>query len=247
MRHGGGAGLGNLAEPEGVAVRAVEVDVPRVLVIEDDEGLSDILVRALGADQFDLTVANRGSRGLELATAESFDLVILDLLLPDTDGISLLTRLMSVRPDQQVLVVSALSNVEAKVRCLDLGAADYLSKPFALDELVARARARLRLRSPLEERQILVRGVLRLDVQRRTTTCDGATIHLSTREFVLLEYLMRHEGGVCKREEILRDVWGYTHDPGTNVVDVYVRRLRRKIGELRIETIRNVGYSLHDA
>ena len=246
MRHGGGARLGNLAEPNGVATTTVAVDVPRVLVIEDDEGLSDILVRALGTDQFDLTVAGRGLRGLELAANERFDLVILDLLLPDIDGISLLTRLLSVRPDQQVMVVSALSSVEAKVRCLDLGAADYLSKPFALDEFVARARARLRLGLTHDRDHILARGGLTLDVQRRTATCNGRSIQLSTREFFLLEYLMRHEGAVCRRDEILRDVWGYAHDPGTNVVDVYVRRLRRKIGELGIETIRNVGYSLRD-
>ena len=245
MRHGGATGLGIVAEPNGTKATAVAAAMPHVLVIEDDDGLSEILVRALGNDQFDLTVANRGLHGLELAAAKKFSLVILDLLLPDIDGISLLSRLMSARPEQQVMVVSALSNVEAKVRCLDLGAADYLSKPFALDEFVARARARVRLGTH-ESGQILSRGTVTLDVQRRTATCIGRLVPLSTREFFLLEYLMRHEGGVCTRESILHDVWGYAHDPGTNVVDVYIRRLRQKIGELRIGTIRNVGYSFQD-
>ncbi len=247
MGQGGGTRLGTIAMPNGVGPGTAGSDAPRVLLIEDDEGMAEVLVRALGTDTFELTVANRGMRGLELASTEEFDLVILDLLLPDIDGISLLSRLMSVRPDQQVLVVSALSNVEAKVRCLDLGAADYLSKPFALDELVARTRARVRLGQHHGSSRFLGRGKLTLDLQRREATCDGRAVHLSTREFFLLEYLMRHEGQICTREEILESVWGYSHDPGTNVVDVYVRRLRQKIGELRIDTIRNVGYGIHDS
>ena len=221
--------------------------MPRVLIIEDDEGFADVLVRALGTDAFDLTVVNKGMDGLEIAAEQEFDLLILDLLLPDIDGISLLRRLLAARPEQQVLIVSALSNVEAKVRCLDLGAADYLAKPFALDELVARVRARVRQGHSRESSRVLREGTLTLDIQRRVATSDGRVVHLSAREFFLLEYLMRHEGEICTREELLHSVWGYSHDPGTNVVDVYVRRLRRKIGEFRIETIRNVGYGLRAA
>ena len=240
-------GVGTVAVSNGGPLTAPVSDMPRVLVIEDDEGLSDIVVRALGADNFELTVTGRGMHGLELASLEEFNLVILDLLLPDIDGITLLKRLMAARPKQQVLIVSALSNVEAKVRCLDLGAADYLAKPFALNELVARARARIRPGRALDSDRYLREGSLALDVQRREVTCDGRTIRLSGREFFLLEYLMRHQGAVCTREELLQSVWGYSHDPKTNIVDVYVRRLRQKIGEFRIDTIRNIGYGLHEA
>ncbi len=240
-------GLTTGAVSTGGTLGAPEPGAPRVLVIEDDEGLADILVRALGEDNFELTVTSRGMHGLELASAEEFNLVILDLLLPDIDGITLLQRLMATRPEQQVLIVSALSNVEAKVRCLDLGAADYLAKPFALDELVARARARIRPGRAQGSGRFLREGTLALDVQRRVATCDGRTVHLSGREFFLLEYLMRHQGEVCTREELLQSVWGYSHDPRTNIVDVYIRRLRQKIGELRIDTIRNIGYGLREA
>jgi DNA-binding response OmpR family regulator len=247
MGYGGGVRLGNLAGSDRPTSTTVSTGVPRVLVIEDDEAFADVLARALGADDFELTLADRGMQGLELAAHEEFGLVILDLLLPDIDGISLLKRLLAVRPEQQVLIVSALSNVEAKVRCLDLGAADYLSKPFALDELLARTRARLRLGQARQTGRYYRQGTLTLDVQRRVATCEGRIVHLSEREFFLLEYLMRREGEVCTREEILESVWGYAHDPGTNVVDVYVRRLRQKIGELRIDTIRNVGYGINGA
>ena len=245
--NGGARGLGAVAAPNGRTLAAPASDMPRVLIIEDDEGFADVLVRALGTDAFDLTVVNKGMDGLEIAAEQEFDLLILDLLLPDIDGISLLRRLLAARPEQQVLIVSALSNVEAKVRCLDLGAADYLAKPFALDELVARVRARVRQGHSRESSRVLREGTLTLDIQRRVATSDGRVVHLSAREFFLLEYLMRHEGEICTREELLHSVWGYSHDPGTNVVDVYVRRLRRKIGEFRIETIRNVGYGLRAA
>jgi len=243
--HRNGGVVGTAAVPNGGALAALAA--PRVLVIEDDEGLANIILRALGAEKnLELTVASRGMRGLELASNEEFELVILDLLLPDIDGISLLKRLLLARPSQQVLIVSALSNVEAKVQCLDLGAADYLAKPYALDELVARVRARLRHARARESHRFLGEGSLTLDLQRRTASSNGRMVHLSAREFFLLEYLMRHEGEVCTREEILQSVWKYTHDPGTNVVDVYVRRLRRKIDEIQIDTIRNVGYGLRE-
>jgi two-component system, OmpR family, response regulator len=220
---------------------------PRVLAIEDDEGVASVFVRTLSAQGIDVTIAERGATGLELARTGDYELVILDLLLPDLDGISLLDRLMSVRDEQSVIVVSALANVNAKVRCLDLGAADYLEKPFALDELVARVRARLRSKGSRSSERYLSDGSLTLDFQRRLALADGRAIPLSTREFFLLEHLLRHKGQVCTRKDLLEVVWGYTFDPGTNVVDVYIRRLRLKLGSRHIETVRNVGYCLQAA
>jgi two-component system, OmpR family, response regulator len=144
-----------------------------------------------------------------------------------------------------VLVLSAAGDVESKVRCLELGAADYLTKPFALAELVARVRTRLRRReSAAEPEPVLSAGKLRLDLRRRTAELGGRAVALSAREFVLLSHLVRRAGQVCTREELLADVWGYTFDPGTNVVDVYVRRIRAKLGAGLVETVRNVGYAL---
>ena len=217
----------------------------KILVIEDDAGVADVIVRTLEGRGFAVTVADKGAQGLELARANDFDLVLLDLLLPDLDGLSVLERLMTVRDERpQVLILSALSNVEAKVRCLDLGAADYLAKPFALEELVARVSARVRRSDAKSSDRYLRDATLTLDLQRRLALVDGKAIPLSSREFFLLEHLMRHEGQVCTRKELLEDIWGYTFDPGTNVVDVYIRRLRQKVTSANIETVRNVGYCL---
>ena len=216
---------------------------PRVLLIGADS-LSEVLARALENHDFEPTVTDRGLLGLELARREEFDLVVLDLPLPDIDGGNVLARLIASRPNQQVLVVSASSDVKTKVICFELGAADYLCKPFALDEFIARSRARLGPSPAHDPGLTLGNGTLSLDSRRRNVTLADQTIQLSSREFLLLEYLMQHKGDVCSREAILESVWGYHHDPGTNVVDVYVRRLRRKIGAIHIETIRNVGYGL---
>jgi DNA-binding response OmpR family regulator len=226
-----------------VVLRQAEPEVKRrILVVEDDEGVAEVIARTLEKSGFDVTVADRGLQGLELARAGGFALVVLDLLLPDMDGVTVLDRLLSSQGSPQVLVVSALSNVEAKVRCLDLGASDYLAKPFALDELLARVRARTRDRTKDRTDIAPGDGSLTLDVDRRLALSDGRAIPLSTREFFLLEYLMRNQGRVCARKDLLEYVWGYTFDPGTNVVDVYVRRLRVKLGNDPIRTVRNVGY-----
>ena len=221
---------------------AVPVAAESVLVIEDDPGVADILLRSLRAEGFRAQHAAEGRRGLDLALAESFSLVVLDLLLPDIDGLSVLRRLVERRVEQHVLVLSSLSSAETKVRCLDAGAADYLVKPFALHEFAARVRAQVRTVRIHSEAAKDERAVL--DLMRREAIFDGRAIRLSDREFVLLDYLLGRQGEICSRSEILASVWNIAFDPGTNVVDVYIRRLRRKIGDGRIETIRNVGYRL---
>jgi DNA-binding response OmpR family regulator len=158
------------------------------------------------------------------------------------DGVTVLRRLIEERPQQRVLVLSALSDVKEKVRCFELGASDYLSKPFALAELVARVRARLRQAgSGPEERHISV-GEVTLDRLRRVADTGSGPVGLTERESALLEYLMTRRGDVCTRAQLLADVWGFGFDPGSNVVDVCVGRLRAKLGAHMVETVRNVGY-----
>jgi DNA-binding response OmpR family regulator len=165
-------------------------------------------------------------------------------MLPGMDGVSVLRRLLAERPAQRVLILSAVGDVTSKVHCLELGATDYLPKPFAVAELVARVRARLRQPLPERDDRWLRAGGVTLDTTRRTAEYQRRSVVLSEREFLLLEHLMRRAGDVCGREQLLADVWGYDFDPGTNVVDVYVGRLRAKLGVSLIETVRNVGYCL---
>lgn len=183
-----------------------------------------------------------GVSGLELARAGAHDLVILDLLLPRLTGFSVLEGIMSTRPGKPVVVLSALTDVESKVRCLELGASDYLPKPFALAELVARVRARLRQTDGPPPDRMLRAGAVTLDLMRRVAENGRGAVRLSEREFLLLQFLMRRAGQVCTRDELLGEVWGYSFDPGSNIVDVYIGRLRAKLGSELIETVRNVGY-----
>jgi DNA-binding response OmpR family regulator len=216
--------------------------MPRVLVVDDEPRIVSFVSRALAAQGLAVDSALDGVRGLEMARTRRYELVILDLLLPRLDGFAVLQRLIEVRPDQRVLVLSALSDIDQKVTCLELGASDYLQKPFALKELIARVRARLRQPAAPPNPRVMAAGRLRLDVMRRTADVGAGPIALSEREFLVLQHLMRREGEVCGREELLADVWGYSFDPGSNVVDVYVGRLRSKLGPEIIETVRNVGY-----
>jgi DNA-binding response OmpR family regulator len=218
--------------------------VAQILVIDDEPKIVSFVSRALTGDGFAVDSAADGARGLALAARGRYDLVVLDLLLPGLDGVGVLHKLMSRRPRQQVIVLSAVSEVAAKVRCLDLGAADYLTKPFALAELLARVRSRLRGHSPATEREHLHAGRLTLDVRRQSVDDAGRPVSLTNREFLLLEHLVRNAGAACAREELLAAVWGYAFDTGTNVVDVYVRRLRSKLGADAVETVRNVGYAV---
>jgi two-component system copper resistance phosphate regulon response regulator CusR len=217
----------------------------RILVIEDEPRIASFLARALVAEGFRVDTAGDGPRGVELARSGAYELIVLDLLLPGLDGFSVLRSIMEHRPDQRVLVLSAISDVESRVRCLELGAVDYVSKPFSLAELVARVRARLRQPpAPTPDRYLRV-GPVSLDMVRRVADAGAGPVSLTEREFELLQHLMNAAGEVCSRQRLLAEVWRVPFDTSSNVVDVYIRRLRSKLGRDSIETVRNVGYRLN--
>jgi two-component system, OmpR family, response regulator len=218
--------------------------MPKVLVIDDEPKITDFVSRALSANGLEVDTATAGAEGLDLARSGDYDLVVLDLLMPGVNGMGVLRGTIEARPQQRVLVLSALSDVDSKVRCLELGAADYLTKPFALAELVARVWARLRQSSSESADGLLRAGGLTLDPHRRTADAGDGPVTLSSREFLLLKHLALNEGEVCTRAQLLEEVWGCSFDPGTNVVDVYIRRLRAKLGRAVVETVRHAGYTL---
>jgi two-component system copper resistance phosphate regulon response regulator CusR len=212
----------------------------RVLVVDDEPRIVSFLGRALTAYGHGVDAARDGPRGLELASSGAYRVVILDLRLPGIDGVEVLRRTIAARPEQQVIVLSARADIETKVLCLDLGAVDYVTKPFSLAEVLARVRRALGTTSG---ERVLRAGPVTLDLQRRVVEVGGEPVPLTGREFLLLRHLMLQRDEVCTREELLSEVWGYSFDPGTNIVDVCVLRLRAKVGAERIETIRNVGYA----
>jgi DNA-binding response OmpR family regulator len=216
-----------------------------ILVIEDEPGIVDFLERGLSAQGFHVISALDGDSGLERALNEDIDLAVLDMLLPGRSGLEVLERLRASKPTLPVVVLTALGEVDDRVSGLDAGATDYLTKPFSLAELSARIRAQLRIASQAPQTTLSGGGV-EVDLLTREVRRSGEPVRLSTTEFELLVYLMRNRGHVLTREQILRAVWGYEHDPGTNVVDVYVgylrRKLRDRIREAPIVTIRSVGY-----
>jgi DNA-binding response OmpR family regulator len=213
----------------------------RILVVDDEPKIVGFVCRSLSAQGFSVDGATDGALGLRLIHTRDYELVVLDLLMEGIDGATVLARAMKYRPELPVLVLSALSDVDTKVRCFQLGAADYMTKPFALAELRARILARLPS-SPGPREAILRHNGLELDLERRLVNTGEAPVRLSHREFALLEHLLRYQGEVFSRAELLEEVWGYSFDPGTNVVDVYVGRLRAKLGSSLIVTVRNVGY-----
>jgi DNA-binding response OmpR family regulator len=213
-----------------------------VLVVDDEPRIASFVSRALSAEGFEVDSAADGIQGFSLAASGRYELVILDLLLPGLDGVSVLQELIEARPEQRVLVLSALSDVENRVRCLELGASDYLPKPFAVAELVARVRARLRQPASGPDERVLRVGRVSLDLVRRTADVGQGRVSLSEREFLLLQRLLLARGDVRSRGRLLSEVWGYSFDPGSNVVDVCVGRLRAKLGADVIETVRGVGY-----
>jgi two-component system copper resistance phosphate regulon response regulator CusR len=213
----------------------------RVLLVDDEQRIVNFVRRGLEAEGLEVDAAGGGEEGLQLALSRSYDLVILDLVMPDVDGLSVLQQIVERKPSQPVLVLSALSDTASKVRSLELGAEDYLSKPFSLEELLARVRARLRTAARTDQTKLAVGGTT-LDLIRRQVDDGGGPVPLADREFLLLQELMRHAGRSVSKERLLSSVWGYHFDPGSNVVDVYVRRLRAKLGPDAITTIRGVGY-----
>jgi DNA-binding response OmpR family regulator len=220
----------------------------RILVIEDEPRILEFLRLGLEAEGFVVDGAEDGAAGLRLGLAEPYELVVLDLLLPRLDGLRLLGELRRRRPDLPVLVLSARTDLTTKLRSFDLGANDYLSKPFSFDELVARVRVHLRRGRESGEGSTITVGGLRLDLTRRRAAAGETVTDLSDREFRLLYHLVAHAGEIVSRERLLSEVWGYSFDPGSNVVDVCVRRLRKKLGpEWPIETVRYAGYRLATA
>ncbi len=221
----------------------------RILVVEDEPRILAFVARGLEAEGFAVDAAEDGADALERARRSRPDFVVLDLLLPRVDGLTVLRELKRERPELPVLVLSARADLPTKLRGFELGANDYLAKPFAFDELIARIRAQLRRPERAEPAQTVVQvGGLILDVARRQARLSGVVSDLSDREFRLLHELVEHADEVVSRERLLSEVWGYHFDPGSNVVDVCVRRVRKKLGpEAPIETVRNVGYRLASA
>ncbi len=217
----------------------------RLLVVDDEERVRTLLRRVLESAGYVVDLAATGAEGLATAGERSYDLVVLDLMLPDRSGTEVLTDLLVHQPEARVIVLSAVPEIGTRVHVLDAGALDFLPKPFVIAELLARVRARLREPGAVPHGRFLRSGDLKLDTQCRMASVGDRRIQLSQREFVLLSHLMRRADEVCSREELLADVWGYLFDPGSNVVDVYVRRLRSKLDGLpRLRTVRNVGYCL---
>ena len=215
----------------------------RILIVEDEAGMASFIDKGLGSRGYSTKVSADGATATAIASDRDFDLVILDLGLPDTDGLSVLREIRRRGERMPVIILTARDDVTDKVEGLDAGATDYVTKPFKLDELLARVRVQLRGdRSP--EPTVLETGRITLDIRTRKAMVSGATVDLTAREFTMLETFMGHAGQVLSREQLLAHVWGYDYDPGSNVVEVYVRYLRRKLGEDAIETVRGMGYRM---
>lgn len=215
----------------------------RILIAEDEQGISSFLENGLRANGFTTTVVEDGASALALARSERFDLVVLDLGLPTRDGLSVLEELRNQGSRLPVIILTARSEVADTVTGLDLGADDYVTKPFRFEELLARIRARLRRGGATEEPELRA-GDVALDLRTRRARVGEREVELSAREFALAEVFFRNPGQVLSREQLLSLVWGYDRDPGSNVVDVYVGYLRRKLGDELIATARGMGYRL---
>mgnify|MGYP005809711783 CR=1 FL=1 len=214
-----------------------------ILIAEDEERIASFVEKGLRAQGYTATVVSDGREALQHARSGQFDLVLLDVGLPGMDGFAVLRAMREAGDRTPVVILTARDGVEDTVHGLEHGADDYITKPFRFAELLARVRARLRQSGTSESPQLQV-GDAELDLRTRRVTVAGRSEDLTTREFALCEYLFRHPGQVLSREQLLSTVWGFDHDPGSNVVDVYVGYLRRKLGQQAIETVRGVGYRL---
>lgn len=222
------------------------MDQTRVLVVEDEKRIADFLTRGLESAGYQVAVAQDGNSSLEKIHEIEYDLIVLDLGLPDVDGLKVLEKIRNRKTSPAVLILSARGNVDDRVKGLEMGADDYLVKPFAFVEFLARVRALLRRGAPMPER--LQVGDLTLDALRRKVTRSGETIELAPKEFSILEYLMRNRGKPLSRTMIVEHVWDMDYDGLTNIVDVYIRHLRSKIddkyGVKLIHTVRGIGYMI---
>jgi DNA-binding response OmpR family regulator len=220
-----------------------------ILIVEDEAAIADFLERGLRREGFAVQAVADGAEGERLALDHAFDLIVLDRMLPGRDGLEVLAAIRRSKPSLPVIILTAKTEVTDRVEGLDRGATDYVTKPFSFEELAARVRAHLR-HADSETATTLAAGGIRLDLVNRRAERDDLVVELPTREAELLAYLMRHAGRVCTHEEILAAVWEYDHDPGTNILQVYIGYLRRKLGRpdspVPIETVRSVGYKLSE-
>ncbi|WP_299279277.1 response regulator transcription factor [uncultured Georgenia sp.] len=218
----------------------------QILIAEDEPGISSFITKGLRAAGYASTAVTTGQEALVLALSGDFQLLVLDIGLPDIDGFTVLRRLRESGSTLPVIILTARTSVDDTVAGLEGGADDYMPKPFRFQELLARIRLRLRAGEQGADTSVLSYGDLSLDLRTRTATVARAEVELSAREFSLLETFLSHPGQVLSREQLLDRVWGYDFDPGSNVVDVYVRYLRKKVGAERIVTVRGMGYRLVD-
>jgi DNA-binding response OmpR family regulator len=222
--------------------------VARILVIDDEPEIARFVRRALEHDGHQVSVVTDGAEGLSRALVDRPELIVLDLRMPGVNGQAVLAGVLAQDSLQRVLVLSAAADVQTRVACLERGAMDFLAKPFSVRELIARVRARLQDTRPSDTQGDVIRvGKVSLDRHRRQLQVEGRVRDLSHREFLLLLSLMRRAGAPCSREELLSEVWGYDFDPGTNVVDACVARLRGKLPKGVVGTVRNVGYKIQTA
>ena len=212
----------------------------RILIVEDESRIASFLEKGLKAQGYSTFVVDNGRMAASVARDGNFDLMILDLGLPDIDGLEALQEIR--RQGQRLPVIILTARPDATVTGFETGADDYVTKPFRLDELVARIRARLRTKS--EDLAGLTVGDVSLNIRTRRAMVDGEQIELTAREFAMLETFMRHPDQVLSREQLLSHVWGYDFDPGSNVVEVYIRALRKKLGDHVLETVRGMGYRM---
>ncbi|WP_149822597.1 response regulator transcription factor [Streptomyces tailanensis] len=216
----------------------------RILIVEDEERIASFVEKGLRAGGFTTTVVGDGDAAYEYALTGGFDLIVLDIGLPGRDGFTVLRELREARVTVPVIVLTARDSVRDTVAGLEGGADDWMTKPFRFEELLARVRLRLRTAARAPEVTMLRSGELTLDLRTRRARAGERPVNLTAREFVLLELFLRHPGQVLSREQILSHVWGYDFDPGSNIVDVYVRALRKKLGAGQLETVRGMGYRL---
>ncbi|MGN0666394.1 MAG: response regulator transcription factor [Huintestinicola sp.] len=222
----------------------------KILVVEDEPQLARFVQLELAHEEYDVVTSGDGREGLTLAESGEFDLILLDIMLPGLNGLEVLRRLRKAENNTPVIMLTARDSVMDKVSGLDMGANDYITKPFAIEELLARIRVTLRQNKQSEEHKdtssTITFGELSMDTARHTVTCAGKPLELTVKEFGLLQALLENKSIVLSREQLLEKVWGYDYFGETNVVDVYIRYLRIKLEEVSdvkyIQTVRGVGY-----